>query len=59
VACNRPDFAVSVIVNSALEVALLLTPVLVFASLAFATPLTLVLPAFLEIALRPPPSSVI
>jgi Ca2+/H+ antiporter len=34
VACNRPDFAVSVIVNSALEVALLLTPVLVFASLA-------------------------
>ena len=33
---NRPDFAVSVIVNSALQVALLLTPVLVFASLGFA-----------------------
>ena len=39
---NRPDFAISVIVNSALQVALLLTPVLVFVSLAFATPLTLV-----------------
>jgi len=31
---NRPDFAISVILNSALQVALLLTPVLVFASLA-------------------------
>jgi Ca2+:H+ antiporter len=48
---NRPDFAISVIVNSALQVALLLTPVLVFASLAFATNLTLVFPTFLAIAL--------
>jgi Ca2+:H+ antiporter len=39
---NQPDFAISVIVNSALQVALLLTPVLVFASLFFATTLTLV-----------------
>jgi Ca2+:H+ antiporter len=48
---NRPDFAVSVIVNSALQVALLLTPVLVFASLFFATSLTLVFPTLLAIAL--------
>ena len=48
---NRPDFAISVIVNSALQVALLLTPVLVFASFAFATPLTLVFPALLAVAL--------
>jgi Ca2+:H+ antiporter len=48
---NRPDFAISVIVNSALQVALLLTPVLVFASLAFATSLTLVFPTLLAIAL--------
>ena len=48
---NRPDFAISVIVNSALQVALLLTPVLVFASLAFATPLTLVFPTLLAISL--------
>ena len=48
---NRPDFAVSVIVNSALQVALLLTPVLVFASLAFATSLTLVFPTLLAISL--------
>jgi Ca2+:H+ antiporter len=48
---NRPDFAIAVIVNSALQVALLLTPVLVFASLAFATPLTLVFPPLLAIAL--------
>ena len=34
---NRPDFAISVIVNSALQVALLLTPLLVFVSLFFAT----------------------
>jgi Ca2+:H+ antiporter len=45
------DFAISVIVNSALQVALLLTPVLVFASLAFATTLTLVFPTLLAIAL--------
>jgi Ca2+:H+ antiporter len=48
---NRPDFAISVIMNSALQVALLLTPVLVFASLAFATTLTLVFPTLLAIAL--------
>ena len=48
---NRPDFAISVIVNSALQVALLLTPVLVFASLGFATSLTLVFPTLLAIAL--------
>jgi Ca2+:H+ antiporter len=48
---NRPDFAISVIINSALQVALFLTPVLVFASLAFATSLTLVFPTLLAIAL--------
>ena len=48
---NRPDFAISVILNSALQVALLLTPVLVFASLAFSTTLTLVFPTLLAIAL--------
>lgn len=48
---NRVDFAISVIVTSALQVALLLTPVLVFASLAFATELTLVFPTLLAIAL--------
>jgi Ca2+:H+ antiporter len=48
---NRPDFAISVIVSSALQVALFLTPVLVFASLLFATSLTLVFPTLLAIAL--------
>jgi Ca2+:H+ antiporter len=48
---NRMDFAIAVIVNSALQVALLLTPVLVFASLAFAVTLTLVFPTLLAIAL--------
>lgn len=48
---NRPDFAISVIVNSALQVALLLTPVLVFTSLFFATTLTLAFPTLLAIAL--------
>jgi len=48
---NRPDFAISVIMNSALQVALLLTPVLVFASLFFATTLTLVFPTLLAISL--------
>jgi len=48
---NRPDFAISVIINSALQVALLLTPVLVFASLFFATTLTLVFPTLLAICL--------
>ena len=48
---NRPDFAISVIVNSALQIALLLTPVLVFVSLFVATPLTLVFPTLLAISL--------
>src|SRR2546428_11258844 len=48
---NKPDFAVSVIVNSSLQVALALTPVLVFASLAFSTTLTLVFPTLLALSL--------
>ena len=48
---NQPDFAISVIINSALQVALLLTPVLVFASLFFATTLTLVFPTLLALVL--------
>ena len=48
---NRPEFAISVIMNSASQVALLLTPVLVFASLFFATNLTLVFPTLLAISL--------
>jgi Ca2+:H+ antiporter len=48
---NRPDFAISVIVNSALQIALLLTPIIVFASLFFATSLTLVFPTLLAIVL--------
>jgi Ca2+:H+ antiporter len=48
---NRPDFAISVILNSSLQVALALTPVLVFASLLFATHLTLVFPTLLALVL--------
>jgi Ca2+:H+ antiporter len=48
---NRPDFAISVIVNSALQIALLLTPLIVFGSLFFATSLTLVFPTLLAISL--------
>ena len=48
---NRPDFAIAVIVNSSLQIALALTPVLVFASLFFATTLTLVFPTLLAISL--------
>ncbi|HEY7206654.1 MAG TPA: hypothetical protein VH416_00325 [Gaiellaceae bacterium] len=48
---NEPDFAVSVIVNSSLQVALALTPVIVFLSLFFATSLTLVFPALLAAVL--------
>jgi Ca2+:H+ antiporter len=48
---NRPDFAISVIINSSLQVALLLTPVLVFGSLFFATELTLAFPTLLAISL--------
>jgi Ca2+:H+ antiporter len=48
---NRPDFAISVILNSSLQVALLLTPVLVFASLFMATTLTLAFPTLLALSL--------
>jgi Ca2+:H+ antiporter len=48
---NRPDFAISVIVNSSLQIALALTPVLVFVSLLFATHLTLVFPTLLALVL--------
>jgi Ca2+:H+ antiporter len=48
---NKPNFAISVIVNSSLQVALALTPVIVFISLLFATHLTLVFPTLLAISL--------
>ena len=48
---NEVDFAVSVIVNSALQVALLLTPVILFASLFFTASLTLVFPPLLAVVL--------
>ena len=48
---NRPDFAIAVIVNSSLQVALALTPALVFASLLFPTTLTLVFSPLLAISL--------
>jgi Ca2+:H+ antiporter len=48
---NRPDFAIAVILQSSLQVALALTPVLVFVSLLFATNLTLVFPVLLAISL--------
>jgi Ca2+:H+ antiporter len=48
---NRPDFAISVIVNSSLQVALALTPVLVFVSLVLGTHLTLVFPTLLALVL--------
>jgi Ca2+:H+ antiporter len=48
---NKADFAVSVIVNSSLQIALFLTPVLVFASLFFATTLTLAFPTLLAVVL--------
>jgi Ca2+:H+ antiporter len=48
---NRADFAISVILNSALQVALALTPVLVFASLFFTPHLTLVFPVLLALVL--------
>jgi Ca2+:H+ antiporter len=49
---NKPDFAISVILNSSLQVALALTPILVLLSFFF-TPvaLTLVLPPLLVVAL--------
>ena len=48
---NKADFAISVIVNSSLQVALALTPVLVFVSLLFATHLTLVFSPLLAVVL--------
>jgi Ca2+:H+ antiporter len=48
---NRPDFAIGVIVNSSLQVALALTPVLVIGSYLFATHLTLVFAPLLALVL--------
>jgi Ca2+:H+ antiporter len=48
---NQQDFAISVIMNSSLQVALALTPVLVFASLLLSTHLTLVFPTLLALVL--------
>src|SRR3989440_5954274 len=48
---NRPDFAIAVIVNSSLQVALALTPALVFLSLFFGTTLTPAFPTLLAISL--------
>ncbi len=49
---NKPDYAMSVVLNSSLQVALALTPVLVLASFFIGpTPLTLVLPPLLVAAL--------
>jgi Ca2+:H+ antiporter len=48
---NQPTFAIGVIVNSSLQVALALTPVLVLVSLLFATHLTLVFPTLLAFVL--------
>ena len=48
---NRPEFAISVIVNSSLQVALALTPVLIFVSLVFSPHLTLVFPTLLALVL--------
>lgn len=48
---NRPDFAITVILSSSLQIALALTPLIVFASLFFATSLTLVFAPLLAIAL--------
>ncbi|HTJ81829.1 MAG TPA: hypothetical protein VL400_08885, partial [Polyangiaceae bacterium] len=48
---NRADFAISIILNSSLQVALALTPAIVFASLLFNTHLTLVFPVLLALVL--------
>jgi Ca2+:H+ antiporter len=49
---NKPDYAMSVILNSSLQIALLLIPVLVFVSLFVgAAPMTLVLSPLLLVAL--------
>jgi Ca2+:H+ antiporter len=49
---NKPDYALSVILNSSLQVALALTPILVLLSFVVSpTPLTLVLPPLLVVVL--------
>jgi Ca2+:H+ antiporter len=48
---DRPDFAVSVIMNSALQVTLALTPAIVFLSLFFGTHLVLTFPVLLAFSL--------
>jgi Ca2+:H+ antiporter len=48
---NKSDFAISVIINSSLQVALALTPALVFISLLFSTHLTLVFSPLLAFVL--------
>jgi Ca2+:H+ antiporter len=48
---DKPDFAIAVILNSSLQVALALTPVIVFASLLFPATLTLVFAPLLAISL--------
>ena len=54
---NKPDFAISVILNSSLQVALVLTPVLVFARSSSTTHLTLVFPTLLALVCCSPGSS--
>ncbi|HEX5500609.1 MAG TPA: hypothetical protein VFX03_15340, partial [Thermomicrobiales bacterium] len=48
---NKVDYAISVILNSSLQVALGLAPVLVLLSLVIGTPMTLVLPELMVAAL--------
>ena len=48
---GRPDFAISVIMSSSLQVALALTPAIVFASLFFGTHLVLTFPVLLAFSL--------
>jgi Ca2+:H+ antiporter len=48
---NRPEFAISVIMNSSLQVALALTPAIVFLSLFFGTHLMLTFPVLLAFSL--------
>jgi Ca2+:H+ antiporter len=48
---NQPDFAISVIMNSSLQVALALTPAIVFLSLFFDTHLLLTFPVLLAFSL--------
>jgi Ca2+:H+ antiporter len=50
-AANKPDFAISVIMSSSLQVALALTPAIVFLSLFFGTHLVLTFPVLLAFSL--------